>query len=361
MAVLLCAKRATILLLLAAGCTSANGGGSSDAGALPDATFVDASSRAVDAGGSCPMIAIDGGVVDFIDRIASAMSKYGGADSNAVIIPSSSDRDAFATNVVAILSGGSTCALPASYRIGKIVDGGIPYVVVAEMDASGNPTLANFWGTFIAPSKPFARVIVEAPHPLFDLRTEHEAADLFIQLQAGALLVAGAHRCADSVASDCSGTTDACGSTAPYRISDAAHSVVLPFAAVHDAISSATTVPFLQLHGNTEPCPSALVSDGSGSFADAGLVATFAASLEDSGVAVGRCGLDFPSGGCDLCATDNVQARFTAGAVDACTQMGTSYARFVHIEQQPALRDFPDSGVTGYEPVIRAAAATFAP
>ena len=60
----------------------------------------------------------------------------------------------------------------------------------------------------------------------------------------------------------------------------------------------------------------------------------------------------YPTAACDLCGTDNVEARFTAAATDACTQMGTSYGRFVHVEQQADLRAM-------YQPLIDAAAATF--
>jgi hypothetical protein len=357
-----------LLAFCAIGCASGNSGGadastpdaSTPDASIPDASFPDASTP--DGGAiACPSIAIDGGLVAFVDRVTSAMEKSGGAGSDAAVIPSASDRDDFAANVLALLSGSATaCALPASYRAGSIAGGAATFVVVAEMDDAGNPSPSLFWGTYAAKvGQPLSRVIVEAPHPLFDLHTEHEAAELCVQIQAGGLLIAGAHRCADPASSGCSGTTDACGTTAPYRISDAAHSVDLPFNAVHDAISRAVSAPFLQLHGNTEPCPAALVSDGSGSFADGGLAAAFATALENNGVSVGRCGLGFPSGGCDLCATDNVQARFTAGSADACTQAGASYARFVHVEQQPALRESPDAGVTGYAPLIRAAAATF--
>jgi hypothetical protein len=54
------------------------------------------------------------------------------------------------------------------------------------MDDAGNPSPSLFWGTYAAPvSQPLSRLIVEAPHPLFDLHTEHEAAELFVQIQAG--------------------------------------------------------------------------------------------------------------------------------------------------------------------------------
>lgn len=49
----------------------------------------------------------------------------------------------------------------------------------------------------------------------------------------------------------------------------------------------------------------------------------------------------------------------TAGSSNACTSNGTSYGRFVHIEQQPNLRRIPHGGVLGYQPLIDAVIATF--
>jgi hypothetical protein len=60
-----------------------------------------------------------------------------------------------------------------------------------------------------------------------------------------------------------------------------------------------------------------------------------------------------------VCGTDNVQARTTAGSAAACTAAGTTYGRFVHVEQQLALRESPDAGVTGYAPLVAAVLAAF--
>jgi hypothetical protein len=298
-------------------------------------------------------ISVAGTWLDFIDGIVTAMRAGGNANSQALTPPSTADRDAFAARVVAILAGdeGAACALPPSYRLVH-VDG---MRAVAEVDAAGAPSPSTFFGTYAAPlAAPSRALIIEAPHPIFDADTEHQAADLFAQSGARRFLLAGAHRCADTQASGCDGTTTACGgTTAPYKLSDAAHATQLPFWAVHAQMSAAdASVIFIQLHGNSDACPSALVSDSSGSWSDTDPAGKLAAALIARSVGVGKCGAGYPTSTCTLCGTDNVEARYTAGAANSCTMMGSAYGRFVHIEQQPALRK-------SYQPLIDAVNATF--
>jgi hypothetical protein len=101
------------------------------------------------------------------------------------------------------------------------------------------------------------------------------------------------------------------------------------------------------------------MSDASGQWSDSGPTGMLAAALASRGVAIGRCGQGYPTTACNLCGTDNVEARATAGSAMACTQSGTSYGRVVHIEQQPALRATPAAGVVGYQPLVDAVNATF--
>jgi hypothetical protein len=276
-------------------------------------------------------------------------------------------RDALAQTIVRVLGGdeAAACALPPSYRLMRMVDPSAGALrVVAEVDASGQPAPSLYYGTYAAPRvvpTPSRALVVEAPHPIFDLDTEREATAVFVATAARDLLVAGTHRCADTTASACSGTTDACNATVQaYRVSDAAHEDALVFHAVHALLSDAQPqIQFLQLHGNGAACPTALVSDCSGTFADAGTAAALGAALTASGVTVGECGDGYPTAGCNLCGTDNVQARYTAGSAAACTQTGAHYGRFVHVEQQLSIRQDPDGGAGGYQPLIDAVLATY--
>ncbi|HEX4460352.1 MAG TPA: hypothetical protein VIA18_20385 [Polyangia bacterium] len=358
--------------VLAAGCSSAKTS-RADASAAP--ADLSASSSAADFAArdsGSPIIIGDGGDggdggqtscaltasgawLDFVDAVVVAMRAGGNAGSEALTPPAVADRDAFAARVVAILGGdeAQACALPASYRLVHLAG----LRVIAEVDAGGAPSPALFWGTYAAPittPTPSRRLAIEAPHPIFDANTEHQAADLFVQSGARWFLLAGAHRCADAVASGCDGTTTACSTAAEdYRVSDAAHATQLPFWAVHAQLSQLDAqLLFIQLHGNSDACPAALVSDGSGSWSDSDAAGELAAALVARSVAVGKCGAGYPTATCTLCGTDNVEGRFTAGAADACTMLGTTYGRFVHIEQQPGLR-------TSYQPLIDAVNATF--
>jgi hypothetical protein len=319
---------------------------------------------ASDAAGGCALEA-QGTLLAFVDAVVAQMALDGGKGSGALVVPSAADRDSFAALVTRALAGdeAAACALPPSYRLLHLADPSLPLRVVAEVDATGAPSPSLFWGTYAAPRTaplPSRHLVVEAPHPIFDTNTEHQASAVFMAAQADALLIAGAHRCADAAQSGCDGTTDACDATVqPYRISDAAHATVLPFYAVHAALSAIAALSFLQLHGNAEPCPDALVSDGSGAWSAAGAAGRLASELEARGVGVGRCGLGYPTATCTLCGTDNVEARQTAGAADACTQTGSGYGRLVHVEQQLGLRRTPMMESSGYQPLVDAVLAAF--
>ena len=173
-----------------------------------------------------------------------------------------------------------------------------------------------------------------------------------MRIGAVALLVAGAHRCANVTTGDCTGTTTACGHESAYRVSDAAHSTDIPFLAVHERLSSALAAPsFLQLHGNDEHCPTALLSDGSGSWPAVGILPALRQALSTAGIDTGRCGDGYPTRDCDLCGTDDLEGRASAGSLNACTTDGTSYGAMIHIEQQASAR-IP--GGTQYEEMLGA-------
>jgi hypothetical protein len=241
-----------------------------------------------------------------------------GAGTNALAVPSVADRDQFASVVTRVLDGddAAACALPAPYKLVRLSDpqAGLVRVVVELASPSW------FYGTYAASPAHTRALVVEAPHPIADTDTDLQATAVFAQDGAKYLLVAGTHRCANLAASPCTGTTTACGASAPYRESDAAHEDALPFFAVHAAISAHdSSLNFLQLHGNGESsCPDALVSDSSGAWSETGLAGRLAAALGSS-TSVGKCGLDFPTSGCNLCGTDNVEARDSAGAASSCT------------------------------------------
>jgi hypothetical protein len=370
-------RPALALSLAACSSSGASGPGEPDASTHVEASTLDAGeaggpeaapldSGFADTGSGCALDA-SGSLLLFVGQIVSAMRTGAPVGSNALTIPAATTSAAFASRVVQILGGdeSAACALPAPYHLLRIVDPSAGMLrVVVETDGQGHPAPSLFWGTYVAPvtaPSPTRDLVVEAPHPIFDTNTEIQATAVFLASGAKQLAIAGAHRCTDTAASACSGTTDACSATAPYRISDAAHTQELPFFAWHALVSGIFTGTFLQLHGNAEACPDALVSDCSGTWSDAGPAAALAGALASRGVSIGQCGAGFPTTACDLCGTDDVEARMTAGATAACTMTGSTYGRFVHVEQQLVLREAPDGGVGGYQPLIDAVLSAFPP
>ena len=311
---------------------------------------------------SCPAQPYGKQLTNIIYEVAKHMAAPEGGALPRVDIPSPADRDKFGAQVLEALKfeGSEPCPLPPSYIVMSFVDGVDEVRLVGELNKYGTAMPVRNWGAFAArrPGPGTRQLVVEAAHPLADADTDQESARVFSATRAEWYLIAGAHRCANAAVSGCDGTTAVCtpGMANPYRESDTAHSAKTPFYGVHAALSAATTAPFLQLHSNGQTCPTALLSDCSGTFPEGGLTFTFGKALEEAGVTVGRCGAGFPTAACSLCGTDNVEARFNAGAADSCTMQGTTYGRFVHLEQQPTL-----VSTTGDQPLIDAVRATFRP
>ena len=88
-------------------------------------------------------------------------------------------------------------------------------------------TTTNYWGIFIFnPAALRQKLIIQAPHPLYDSNTGKQSLIIFKMSGARALFISGTHRCNSSVFTTCSGTTTACsGTSQSYRISDQAHAV----------------------------------------------------------------------------------------------------------------------------------------
>jgi hypothetical protein len=306
---------------------------------------------------------------EFMAAVDAEADRLGLPNSDAMVVPSEAERDAFAVAVTKALAG-QCSLLPAPYKVarwqgppGPQGAKGETLRVVAEMGNDGRPTPQRFWGTYAlrepasaGPDGGTRLLAIEAPHPLYDVHTSEEAAHLFGATRARYFLEAGGDRCISRVQSACSGTSDVCGPKGPYRVSDAAHAVIHPFFAVHRLLSETEPLlHFVQLHGNSEPsCPDVLLSDASGDWDEQGATAALARALAQRSVAVGRCGKDYPKGPCDLCGGGNVEARVTAQSTDACRRGGRTYGRFLHLEQSRAFRATPSPTQAGYGPLIDA-------
>lgn len=191
----------------------------------------------------------------------------------------------------------------------------------------------------------------------FELRTLDEGVLAWSQLTALALVVAGTHRCANPVASGCSGSTGVCGvSSEPYRESDMAHFGGSYFHAAHAALLAAEpTLVVLSLHGMSGSGIS-LSNGTSDPVAPTTLLAATAQALATA----------FPSDyvtACNvgagvlqdirLCGTTNTQGRLVNGSVAPCSQAAPSSAdRFLHLEQSLTIRNNAQTVVDALDAVL---------
>jgi len=185
------------------------------------------------------------------------------------------------------------------------------------------------------------RLVIEAPHPRYDLDTKKEAIDAFLQTGAAALFIAGCHRKNSSALSPCTNGT--------YHLSDGAHWDGHFFQFAHQAVADAEpTAVFLQLHGYGKSYgEQAILSQGTRDAADPlGFLARLEHHLE---VGEGLRVDVYPSETKRYGARRNVQGRYSNGVLaNPCGQNAThATGTFCHLEQIRSLRRDP-------APVIRA-------
>jgi hypothetical protein len=226
----------------------------------------------------------------------------------------------------------------AGYTVVEMSDAGRRYVLFFESGRAGiGPTVA------IAVN-PARDLVIEAPHPIIDRYSDRQAAVLFLELGARALVIAGANRCAAKAESPCSGKTRVCGDgNNPYRASDPAHNPATLFHVAHRVFSRQWPQSVVvQPHGFNNGGSSVwfVISDGSTEKRadDTMLSGRVRDALRES---LGReravsC-QDPNDRGIKtrwLCAANTVQGRDLNGSADACrSDAPRSSGRFLHIEQ----------------------------
>lgn len=188
-------------------------------------------------------------------------------------------------------------------------------------------------------------LIVEAPHIGFETEIYVEAAALFQTLGARALILNGAHRCANEAPSGCDGTSAACGDPDWFRISDSAHFSEGHFQLFHEVATTTWSDDLVvQLHGFgwNEGEPVSFVSDGTNVVDPSSVGARFADLLDErlpDPFRAGSCNREADASIARLCGTTNTQGRFLNGSADTCDTAATvASGRFLHIEQALALR-----------------------
>ncbi|MFF4215696.1 hypothetical protein [Streptomyces nondiastaticus] len=231
-------------------------------------------------------------------------------------VPTERERRAVADGVRALLDGDRAAAARrlagVGYAVRTLTDsGGARYAEIADATREGE--VRRGWGRVYADLRGPARWQVQVPHPSADQRTEQLGIGLLRGAPGGVLVLAGAHRAADSGAGP-----DA---------ADVAHRRDSVFAAVADALAD-RRLPAVQVHGFADsslPDHDVVVSPGSG---EAGLPSArrLAAAYRAQGMRV-----------CE------VWERY-CGRLEGRTNVEGEYAGeagvpFVHVEHNRRVRD----------------------
>jgi hypothetical protein len=181
-----------------------------------------------------------------------------------------------------------------------------PYTI-----ATADPGTERAWGMYLIDRSAPPSLVVEVPHPAFDLRTELFGVDLFRRVPGAVLLVAGAHRKADD------------------GKADVAHEEDSVFHVVATVLAG-RRLPQVQLHGfHDQNLPSTDIVLSSGATLAGDAARRAADRLTADGLAVCRAWEERCKG---LEGTTNVQGRMAAAE-------GTV---FLHVEMSRTVRESPD-------------------
>ncbi len=261
--------------------------------------------------------------------------------------PTDDEKKAFRDALELLLEGKESDALTAfknlNLALTRFTDASGPtFLLIREKSAT-----PRGWGLYAINTKGSRKLLLEAPHPIADLATEGQATSYFLTLSARGLLIAGAHRCASTVFSPCSGTTALCNTSSieeSFRIADAAHSEEQVFQTAHEILMNFDpSLTAVALHGFNQLAgdPHAFVSDGTETVTAANsLTNRFVAALKtETGVSNAGQSCNDGSSGIRLCGTDDLQGRVTNGSENICTTDAPSGSqRFLHVEQSMDLR-----------------------
>ncbi|MFA5834529.1 MAG: T9SS type A sorting domain-containing protein [Bacteroidota bacterium] len=277
----------------------------------------------------------------YIDSVISAMPS--GIGTNEYKTPTSTQGLLFGTAVEHCLTKKYTDAQVAAKYFG--------YHVIAFTDTTTAPNRlyyillrgrdsSNHWGTFVFnPSPRRSKLVIQSPHELFDTKTGAQGAYVFQELSALAFFLNGSHRCNSATASQCSGTTTACGGvSAPFKISDQAHSVDGTFQlGTIILLQQKSDAIVVQLHGFGKGTgdPDLIMGNGTNKSPinnDYLLQLKNALSTIDTSLTFKVAHID--TSWTELTGTTNTQGRLINNSENPCsTKPGEATGKFLHIEQ----------------------------
>ena len=249
-------------------------------------------------------------------------------------------------------------AATINYQVTEFTDTSIsPNQTFYVLEEKSSQT--NYWGTYVFSKTPTRNnLVIQAPHSKYDTNTGKEAVYCFKNLVAKALFINGTHRCNNSEASSCSGTTSVCGTSEPFRVSDLAHNTLSVFQKTTENLATnISNSVFIQLHGfgKKSTDPYVILSNGTRETPSV----DYASLLKDALYAEDNT-LTFKLAHKDtnwtrLIGFTNTQGRLINNSSDFCnTSAITTSGRFIHVEQEKSkLRN----DVSGWDK-MRAALAT---
>ncbi len=280
---------------------------------------------------------------DLLEAIKIISGGMPGRESEGFVKPSNFELERWRELTLLLLDGEIQAAedlVKANfpfYRLIRFTDAGFKnrvYLLLKE-----TTPIRKGWGTFILNLDYDRELSIAVPHPIYDINTDIEGADIFRRTGARLLMIAGTHRCANSEFTLCDGVFCGCGERR-YPVSDMAHSVASVFQKTHEVISDRGEQLYsINLHGHGRvECQDIFLSSGLIDSSQQILVSLKSEILLNSGLTVAVAG-DGTSD-CPLIGSTNVQGRFTNGSIDPCTKPASrTTGRFIHIEQSRSVRD----------------------
>jgi hypothetical protein len=260
-------------------------------------------------------------------------------------LPTGGELTAFRKALRHVLAGDLQAAadeaLAANYDVISYTDNvsGDVFTLLREKE-----TDRHWGGIYVVDQTPERALVVQCPHPLFD-GVRAPSADIFMDTNAFAFLMAGTHRKNSPVESLC----DHDPNNDPYRISDMAHAPDSIFQAAHEVIEEtiARTVS-LSFHGMAQDSDPSNVSISNGTpreFPGNSLSRALAARINEilAGAADPRYAVSHQEPGENpaLSGSTNTQGRHTNGSTNPCTEparLAIFPERFIHMECAPDVR-----------------------
>jgi len=248
------------------------------------------------------------------------------ANSESYVIPTDQDQAQFAKLIgmlaSADFSGAADLAARNNYSLTYYVDRGDNMTM--DYLLRENKPIEKGWGLYAFRKDSKSNIVIEAPHPLYDMRTPSVALDIYRALSARALLVAGAHRNANA-----------------DKSADVAHADQSIFQSVHIALTQeiqaeSGNVIILQIHGfhtsKHDGYPPVVLGFGAETGAEeTALAQKIKDALAEQGITAGICmGSELQ----DLCARTNIQGSAANEGI------------FIHMELDESLRRHDDALVT---------------